>query len=115
MDKDFHIDCYVCEDCGIQLTDEQERRCYPIGKTLLCFNCHLKRIGIDSNINEATGTNGVNDASNANETAKYYHNANHKPNYLKNVLKVQHMQNQHNNHNHQQQQQQSYQQYNHQY
>ena len=22
MDKDFHVDCYSCSDCGCQLTDE---------------------------------------------------------------------------------------------
>ncbi|CAF0817588.1 unnamed protein product [Brachionus calyciflorus] len=44
MEKDFHLECYVCEDCGVQLTDEQEKRCYPIGRSLLCYTCHLKRI-----------------------------------------------------------------------
>ena len=49
MDKDYHVDCYVCLDCNCQLTDEPSQRCYPLSKgldqLLLCQNCHLKRIG----------------------------------------------------------------------
>ncbi|KAK9746933.1 LIM domain [Popillia japonica] len=30
MDKDFHVDCYICEECGMQLTDEPDKRCYPL-------------------------------------------------------------------------------------
>lgn len=45
MDKDYHVDCYTCEDCGLQLTDEPSQRCYPLGNHLLCRSCHLKRIG----------------------------------------------------------------------
>lgn len=48
MDKDFHIDCYVCGDCGMQLTDEPGKRCYPLNNSLLlCYLCHLKRLGVD--------------------------------------------------------------------
>ncbi|RWS29456.1 uncharacterized protein B4U80_04576 [Leptotrombidium deliense] len=45
MDKDYHVDCYTCEDCGLQLTDEPSQRCYPLDNHLLCQTCHLKRIG----------------------------------------------------------------------
>lgn len=45
MDKDYHVDCYTCEDCGLQLTDEPANRCYPLDNHLLCQSCHLKRIG----------------------------------------------------------------------
>ncbi|VDM18107.1 unnamed protein product [Hydatigera taeniaeformis] len=55
MNKEFHIDCYRCEDCDILLSDEVSSRCYPYVETgeggtpgrthLLCLKCHLARIG----------------------------------------------------------------------
>lgn len=51
MDKDFHVDCYVCEDCGMQLTDEPESKCYPYEGRLMCRTCHLKRISMNPNFN----------------------------------------------------------------
>ncbi len=47
MDKDFHIDCYACYDCGMQLTDEPGKRCYPLNNILLCYTCHMKRLKIN--------------------------------------------------------------------
>ena len=45
MEKDFHVDCYVCEMCEMQLTDEPDKRCYPMGDHLLCKGCHVKQLG----------------------------------------------------------------------
>jgi len=44
MEKDFHVDCYVCEVCEMQLTDEPDKRCYPLSEHLLCRTCHLNKL-----------------------------------------------------------------------
>lgn len=44
MDKDFHVDCYICEECGMQLTDEPDKRCYPLDGRLMCKSCHIQRL-----------------------------------------------------------------------
>uniref|UniRef100_A0A182TYD3 LIM zinc-binding domain-containing protein n=1 Tax=Anopheles melas TaxID=34690 RepID=A0A182TYD3_9DIPT len=46
MDKDFHVDCYICEECGMQLTDESDKRCYPFEGRLMCRSCHIQKISI---------------------------------------------------------------------
>uniref|UniRef100_A0A1I8PX52 LIM zinc-binding domain-containing protein n=1 Tax=Stomoxys calcitrans TaxID=35570 RepID=A0A1I8PX52_STOCA len=48
MDKDFHVDCYICENCGMQLTDEPDKRCYPLDNRLLCRSCHLQCLSLQS-------------------------------------------------------------------
>lgn len=32
------------QDCGLQLTDEQDKRCYPLDDRLFCHMCHIKRL-----------------------------------------------------------------------
>ncbi|KAF6214856.1 hypothetical protein GE061_009600 [Apolygus lucorum] len=44
MDKDFHVDCYICEECGMQLTDEPDKRCYPLDGHLMCRSCHIQHL-----------------------------------------------------------------------
>lgn len=47
MEKDFHLDCFSCEECDAELSDEPKKRCYPLGDKLLCYDCHVKYIDTD--------------------------------------------------------------------
>lgn len=41
MGKNFHVDCFRCEDCGLQLSNK--RHCYPQDQHILCLKCNSKR------------------------------------------------------------------------
>lgn len=46
MGRDFHVDCYHCEECNLQLTDEPNQRCYPLEGRLLCYGCHMNKLTV---------------------------------------------------------------------
>lgn len=45
LDKSYHVNCYRCEDCDVQLTSEEGGHpCYPLDEHLLCRNCNALRV-----------------------------------------------------------------------
>lgn len=45
MNKDFHVKCYICEDCEAPLSSEKGGSgCYPLDGHLLCQDCNTKRV-----------------------------------------------------------------------
>uniref|UniRef100_A0A4W5MWE2 Zyxin n=1 Tax=Hucho hucho TaxID=62062 RepID=A0A4W5MWE2_9TELE len=45
LDRSFHVNCYVCEECGLLLSSEVKGRgCYPLDGHILCKGCSERRI-----------------------------------------------------------------------
>ncbi|CAF4806311.1 unnamed protein product [Pieris macdunnoughi] len=51
LDRNFHVVCYNCEDCGLRLSSEAEGRgCYPLDGHILCKACNAHRIRLLTNV-----------------------------------------------------------------
>ncbi|KAM4887476.1 lipoma-preferred partner isoform 2-T4 [Thomomys bottae] len=46
LDRDFHVHCYRCEDCGGLLSEGDNQGCYPLDGHILCKTCNSTRIRV---------------------------------------------------------------------
>ncbi|KAM6963113.1 lipoma-preferred partner [Aplochiton taeniatus] len=44
LDRDFHVQCYRCEDCQCLLSEGDNQGCYPLDGHVLCKTCNTSRI-----------------------------------------------------------------------
>jgi hypothetical protein len=48
LGKDYHPDCFKCEDCGLLLdTRKKGRECYPHKNHIFCLKCNRKKFSSD--------------------------------------------------------------------
>lgn len=48
LGKDYHPDCFKCEDCGLVLDARiKGRECYPMKNHIYCFKCNRKKFSSD--------------------------------------------------------------------
>lgn len=44
MNKDFHLSCFVCDNCGIKLTDKSQPTYFMNKTSVMCDRCHAAKV-----------------------------------------------------------------------